>query len=148
MRFSKAARSGCATGCRTADAREGRLEQGLRPYVPLLEFGACGYFLIGGLIRNEVGRAVEDAQRRIAELPFERVRFDQQLGVTKPSLSGHFRVLLSLVSRKRGGNRGALAVEFGRSLERVTDPQYPGLVESLAGDLKGERQTVLETDRH
>ena len=58
--------------------------------MPLFEFGACGYCLIGGLIRNAVGRAVEDAQRRIAELPFERVRFDQQLGVTKPSLAAIF----------------------------------------------------------
>ena len=122
--------------------------RGYDPMCSFSNFGACGYCLIGGLIRNAVGRAVEDAQRRIAELPFERVRFDQQLGVNEAFFSGHFRVFLSLVSRKRGGNRGALAVEFGRSLERVTDPQYPGLVESLAGDLKGERQTVLETDRH
>src|SRR5215472_309713 len=58
------------------------------------------------------------------------------------------RALLLLASRKRGGHPRALAVEFGGLLEGVADPHHHGLVERFAGDLKGERQSVLETDRH
>src|SRR5262252_9223678 len=94
--------------------------------------------------RAQLGHRMPTPDRRVAV----RARpFRSATRGNEAFFSGHFRVFLSLVTRKRGGNRGALAVEFGRSLERVTDPQYPGLVESLAGDLKGERQTVLETDR-
>ena len=52
--------------------------------VPLLEIGASGHGLVGGLgIRNEVGRAVEDAQPRIVEPGFEFAGLDQERGMHK-----------------------------------------------------------------
>src|SRR6516165_1503203 len=66
-------------------------------------------------------------------------------GWTKPVVALMPASLLSVLYQG-SGDRRPLAVELGRLLEGVADPHHHCLVERLAGDLKGERQSVFEAD--
>src|ERR1700730_3143133 len=63
----------------------------LRPgNMPFFEIGTCRNGLIGRLrVRNEDGRAIEDAQIGIAELALQRAGVDQKLGVGKTFRYAH-----------------------------------------------------------